>query len=266
MDTFIEEINDFYLDINKQSFINISSGQFSKLSVWLHKPTHKKFLIKEMVKNYNGIETFVHHLMKDNKYFIKLYYSFTSLRSNFLIMDYIENGDLFCLLQKEGQLSELETKFIVSQCADALNALHEKNIIHNDIKLENVLYKRHKQVYICDYGLCKINNSNYDGYTDGTIDYFSPEKISLNCAHDVSVDWWALGVLTHELFTGVHPYKLDPNEAITLDQLCVRQRKPLRNKHNLSFVAFNFIEELLKFNKNYRLTSYSLIKKHKFLL
>lgn len=262
MDVLIKELNDFYKDCQPQKKYKLIDGKFGKVSVYKHTLTQKEFLVKEIAaKNYNGIETFIHDLMKDNKYFIKVYYACTSLRSHVLIMDFIKGGDLFDLLRCESRLTEKETQLIVCQLCDALDALHRRKFIHNDIKLENILYTRYHQIYLCDFGLCKCigTESNFDG----TLDYFSPEKIKKK-PNDVHNDWWAVGILMYEMMTGKHPYKQNIDEDLTVDVLERRQRLNVSFKTNLSVTAKSFISSLLRYNINYRLNAYDNICKHLF--
>lgn len=209
------------------------------------------------------METMVHSLMGDERYFIKLYFSVTTLKSHILIMDFIKGGDLFDLFKKEERLATTEVKMIVCQLADALNSLHQHNIIHNDIKLENIIYNRYKQIYIADYGLCRIVGQK--SCHDGTMDYFSPEKIAGHDYH-YNFDWWALGILAHELITGLPPFKNDFDEKLTVEQLAKRQQRKLVFSNSINKDAQSFISNILKFNINYRLNKYNDIIKHNFLM
>ncbi|AIZ48561.1 protein kinase-1 [Agrotis segetum nucleopolyhedrovirus B] len=264
MDSALQEINDFYSEIIPEREHKLINGKYGQVSVWKHEPTQKLFLKKQIkLKHYNEVEPMIHALMKDNRYFINLYYSVTTLKSHVLIMDFIKGGDLFDLLKSERSLSTQETVLIVKQLCEGLYALHKHHYIHNDIKLENVMYNRYKQIYIADYGLCKVvgQKSCYDG----TVDYFSPEKIK-GRDYNYHFDWWAVGILTHELLTGTHPYKYDSDETLDVDKLEERQQKKLVFKSNVSPIAKSFIESLLKYNINYRMYKYSDIIKHSFLI
>lgn len=263
MDSALQEITDFYAEIKPVSDQKLIDGKYGEVSVWKHEPTQKLFLKKQIkIKHYNEIEPMVHALMKNNRYFINLYYSVTTLKYHVLIMDYIKGGDLFDLLKSEQSLTTQETRLIINQLCEGLYALHKHHYIHNDIKLENVLYNRYKQIYIADYGLCKVVGQ--ESCYDGTVDYFSPEKIS-GRNYDYNFDWWAVGILTHELLTGAHPYKNNPDETLTVDKLEERQQKKLVFKSSVSVNAQSFITSLLKYNINYRTCKYYEIKKHNFL-
>ncbi|AUV65262.1 protein kinase-1 [Alphabaculovirus myunipunctae] len=267
VDPALAEINDFCAGLKLERSIKVSDGKFGRVSVWRHVPTQYLFLKKTIkLKHYNEVEPMIHSLMSNHKYFIKLYYSVTTLKSHVLIMDYVKGGDLFELLKTEDHLSTTEAKLIVRQLCEGLHALHSHHIIHNDIKLENILYNRYKHIKIADYGLCKIVGQ--ESCYDGTIDYFSPEKINHH-RYDFHFDWWAVGVLTYELLCGEgeHPFKKECNEVLTVDKLAGRQQQQKLhfNRNNFNKDAQTFIVNMLKYNINYRLHKYSEIIKYDFL-
>nr|ANS70892.1 protein kinase-1 [Lymantria dispar multiple nucleopolyhedrovirus] len=260
MDAFVNNFQDFHKQCTARKVPNLVDGKFGKVSVWQHHPTQKSFFYKQIEdKHYTAIEAFVHNLMKHNRYFVKLFFSMHSLRGHLLIMDYVEDGDLFDLLQSEKRIREPELSLITYQLTDALQALHKHNIVHNDIKLENVLYTRYRQIYLCDYGLCKFVNtkSSYEG----TVDYFCPEKLAKKPV-DVGFDWWAVGVLLFEISTSKHPYKKYTDEIINMTTLHKRQIQ-----HAIVFpIDFDnvflkeFISVMLHYNVEERANTFSKIQ------
>lgn len=78
--------------------------------------------------------------------------------------------------------------------------------MHRDLKLENILVDDNGYIKIIDYGLAKIMPSSElaTSYC-GTPEYLAPEMVSL-VGHDMTVDWWALGVLIYEMLIGVTPF------------------------------------------------------------
>jgi serine/threonine protein kinase len=98
--------------------------------------------------------------------------------------------------------------------AKALNFIRKRNIIHRDLKLENILLDENFNCKISDFGwACQ----NFDGKRQticGTVDYLSPE-VSDNLHYDFGVDVWSLGVMAYELMTGSSPFSgKDTNETM----------------------------------------------------
>ncbi|ACO53453.1 PK-1 [Euproctis pseudoconspersa nucleopolyhedrovirus] len=263
MDMFLTEFIDFNRQFVKQKQFKLINGKFGSVSVYKHEPTQKELLVK-YIKNqaFNPIEPYVHHLMKDNKFFIKLYYSFDWLRGHLLIMDFIKEGDLFDLMKNEPHLTEDQIKLMVMQLVDALNALHNHKLIHNDVKLENVLCNSNMHIFLCDYGLCK--HIGTESVYDGTLDYFSPEKIN-KLTYDTHFDWWAVGVLTFELMSYQdHPFKINKEEELTLTKLKRRHSLKVTYPYSMSLHAHDFVFQMLQFDITKRLCVYEKIKQHNF--
>jgi len=137
----------------------------------------------------------------------------------FLVLDLVEGGDLFEHLYNKGMLSEDEARYVFVQIVDALAYIHSKNIIHRDLKLENILVdSAHSmpgfiEVKISDFGHSKLIR---DGYTQantacGTPQYWAPEQqmcgISLRPGYDERVDLWALGVVLYVMLTNKLPFE-----------------------------------------------------------
>nr|AKN90973.1 PK-1 [Buzura suppressaria nucleopolyhedrovirus]QYF10531.1 protein kinase 1 [Buzura suppressaria nucleopolyhedrovirus] len=264
MDMFNSEFTDFQKQFVLQPQYNLTDGKFGKVSVYKHEPTQKELLVKYIKSKYfNPIEPYVHYLMKNNKFFVKLYYSINWLSGHLLIMDFVKQGDLFDVINTR-TLSEDEVKLIVCQLVDALNALHVNNLIHNDVKLENILYRDNGQIVLCDYGLCQ--HIGIKSIYNGTLDYFSPEKIN-HGPYDTHFDWWAVGIVTYELLTKQnHPFKTNNIENLNISKLKLRQKEQvLFYNYNMSVKAKKFIYQLLNYNLHNRLVTYKEIKQHDFL-
>ena len=246
----------------------VIDGRFGKISILSHKPTSKLYLQKVIdSKNFNVDEIKVHHLMGDHNNFIKLFFNYSSLNEHALLMDYIDCPDLFEILQLDTKLTLDQICSVVRQLCCALNDLHACGFIHNDIKLENVLYfEALDRVYVCDYGLCKHENT--PSVHDGTLEYFSPEKIRRH-NYARSFDWYAVGVLAYKLLTnGQHPFEKKPNEMLDIAAMKRRQQyddiSMLKNVRSAS--GRDFVYCLTRFDIDFRLINFKQIIKHKFLI
>ena len=88
----------------------------------------------------------------------------------------------------------------------ALGELHSKGIMHRDLKLENIMVDENGYIKLIDYGLAKIiaDDELAMSYC-GTPEYLAPEMVD-NKGHDMTVDWWAVGILIYEMLIGVTPF------------------------------------------------------------
>lgn len=91
----------------------------------------------------------------DNNFIIKLHFAFQSSNYLYLVMDFMQGGELFYLLRKAYKFNEEFTRFYVAEIILALEYLHSKGIIYRDLKPENVLLNNDGNIKLCDFGLSK---------------------------------------------------------------------------------------------------------------
>jgi eukaryotic-like serine/threonine-protein kinase len=145
----------------------------------------------------------------------------------FIAIEYIEGASLAARV-KSGPLRLEEVLSIAVQIAEGLQAAHEKEIVHRDIKPQNIMVTNKGQVKILDFGLAKLRGSSVmtrAGTTLGTMGYMSPEQLRGEPV-DHRTDIWALGVLLYELTAGRKPFKGDYEDALAY-QVLNEQPEPL---------------------------------------
>jgi serine/threonine-protein kinase len=146
----------------------------------------------------------------------------------FIAMRYVRGGDVRSLLAESGQLGAARVAEIVSQVSSALDAAHERGLVHRDVKPANMLLDsragsgRPDHVYLSDFGLSKGTQST-SGLTNtgtflGTVDYISPEQIEGKPV-DGRADQYALACAAFELLTGAPPFRRDEPMAVMYAQL-----------------------------------------------
>jgi len=130
----------------------------------------------------------------------------------------IPGGSLAALLQ-EGPLSAPHTVGIVRQVADALTYAHGLGIAHRDVKPQNILLDSRGGVYLADFGIAKMLESEESitrtGLVSGTPQYMAPEHAT-GSALDHRVDIYSLGVVAYEMLTGAAPFNADTPVAVLL--------------------------------------------------
>lgn len=135
----------------------------------------------------------------------------------YIAMRYVEGVDLKQLLRREGPLEPRRALALVGQVAGALDAAHERGLVHRDVKPSNVLIAARDHVYLADFGLTKSTTDrsglSASGQIVGTIDYVAPEQIEGKPV-DGRADVYSLGCLLYECLTGEVPFPRDSELAV----------------------------------------------------
>jgi serine/threonine protein kinase len=149
-------------------------------------------------------------------------------RCLWLAMKYIRGRTLEQMLRDTGPLSLHDCFSVMEQVVGALHYAHRRGVIHRDLKPANVMLDDSGWAFLCDFGVAKqVGNPRLTqtGGTLGTPLYMSPEQL-YGKPLDARSDQYALGVLTFELLTGVHPFAADSVGEI-IRRHCSEQAPPL---------------------------------------
>lgn len=140
----------------------------------------------------------------------------------FIAMRYVEGSDLKALLMSQAPLDPGRVLRLFTQIGDALDAAHERGLVHRDVKPGNVLLAPGRgeveHVYLTDFGLTKRTTSLSAGLTGtghflGTIDYVAPEQIAAKPV-EPRTDIYAMGCMLYECLTGRLPFHRDDDAAL----------------------------------------------------
>src|SRR3954451_15248076 len=130
----------------------------------------------------------------------------------FVTMRYVEGSDLARLIAVERRLEPARAVRLIADVADALDAAHERRIVHRDVKPANVLIGVERGVehaFLADFGLTKMLQADTQdteaGTLVGTFDYTAPEQLDERGV-DARTDVYALGCVLYQALTGEVPY------------------------------------------------------------
>lgn len=142
--------------------------------------------------------------MVKHPFLITLWGTFQDSKNLYMVMDFIEGGELFSLLRKSQRFPNPVAKFYAAEVTLALDYLHSMDIIYRDLKPENLLLDRHGHLKITDFGFAK-EVPDITWTLCGTPDYLAPEVVASK-GYNKSVDWWSLGILIFEMLCGFTPF------------------------------------------------------------
>jgi serine/threonine protein kinase len=238
----------------------LGRGSFGKVVMVQYKDSQSyyamKILKKDLVKQTNQIfhtKTEREILEKiSHPFIVRLQYAFQSPEKLYIVTDFMQGGELFYHLRKEGYFNDLKTKFYICEIILAIEHLHKQNIIYRDLKPENILLDSDGHIKLTDFGLSKIvleySDPNSRTYTIcGTPEYLAPEILS-GSGYDKNVDWWSLGAVMYEMYVGYSPYKENKYKLDLENYL-----RPIPHHKNLSIKAYDLINNLLQNHVSRRL-------------
>lgn len=197
---------------------------------------------------------------------VKLYYAFQDHDKVYLILEYLDGGELFHHLAEQKYMSEKNASFYIAQIILALRYLHlNLKVIYRDLKPENCMLNAEGNLVLTDFGLSKVSSEDESRHSMiGTAQYMAPEVIKGE-DYDFRVDWWSLGCVAYDMLTGGPPFTGATNEKI-MDKV-VHSKRYLKFPFYLSLDAKDLLRKLLQSNPEKRFDidkNFEQLKQHRF--
>lgn len=235
----------------------IGKGSFGKVMMVRKKDDGKIFAMKVLRKDAIIARRQVAHTRSEKEilgkinhpFIVNLHYAFQTDKKLYMILDYVNGGELFFHLKKEGKFAEARVRMYAAEIVLALAHLHSFEIVYRDLKPENILLDSDGHICITDFGLSKeIKVDEGTGTFCGTPEYLAPEVLN-GKGHGTQVDWWSLGTLVYEMLTGLPPFYSN-NINVMYNKIL---RGELRFPPSISPDAQSLIEGLLTRDPKLRL-------------
>jgi serine/threonine protein kinase len=229
---------------------------------------------KKNGEKYIRREIEVHKLLNGHPNIIKLYdviedYTPPPLgecRSIYLVLEYCRVGDMY-KFQAGRPFSEAQVQLYMRQLVSALKYCYDNNVVHRDLKPHNILLFSQTTLKLSDFGLSKIEDSNYSSAQQaqqaqqGKIDmsstlcgsplYMSPELLHYR-KYDNRSDIWSLGIIMYEFITGTPPYHVKSFNSL-LNKVINPIELPKQFKNRISVLCYEFLMKLLEKNPDSRI-------------
>lgn len=172
----------------------------------------KDVLLKDQVENTRTEKRIMASASKgtaQHPYLVQLRYAFQTRQKLYLIMSYYPGGCLFVHLRraKDQHFDPIRARFYAAEIMLGLRHLHTLDVLHRDIKMENVLVDAKGHVHLTDFGLSKEHGAHKGGSQTfcGTPEYVAPELLQRQ-KYGQAADWWSFGVMVYEMLAGFTPF------------------------------------------------------------
>jgi serine/threonine protein kinase len=194
----------------------IDSGGMAEVYLGQDLQQDKKVAIKILHESYSANKNFIARFQKEAQILIKLdnpnivsvYDWGHSGNLYFIVMEYVSGESLNKLIERNGHLSPRQAATIAARVCDALAAAHAGNLIHRDIKPQNIIISDNDVVKLTDFGIAKIVADDLTKTMSilGTSHYVSPEQAQGKVL-DYRSDIYSLGIVMYEMLTGDVPFR-----------------------------------------------------------
>ncbi|PHT82230.1 CBL-interacting serine/threonine-protein kinase 1 [Capsicum annuum] len=240
----------------------LGEGNFGKVKYAKHVDSGKSFAIKildksrildlrstDQIKREIGTLKLLKH-----PNVVRLYEVLASKSKIYMVLEYVNGGELFDRIVSKGKLSEAQGRKLFQQLVDGVCYCHDKGVSHRDLKLENVLIDSKGNIKITDFGLSALpQHFRDDGLlhtTCGSPNYVAPEILSNRGYDGATSDTWSCGVILYVILTGYLPFD-DRNLAVLYQKIL---KGDVHIPKWLSAGAKNLIKRILDPNPHTRIT------------
>ncbi|XP_052635303.1 MAP/microtubule affinity-regulating kinase 4 isoform X2 [Harpia harpyja] len=224
----------------------IGKGNFAKVKLARHILTGHEVAIKIIDKtqlNPTSLQKLFREvrIMKglNHPNIVKLFEVIETEKTLYLVMEYASAGEVFDYLVSHGRMKEKEARAKFRQIVSAVHYCHQKNIVHRDLKAENLLLDADANIKIADFGFSNefTLGSKLDTFC-GSPPYAAPELFQGKKYDGPEVDIWSLGVILYTLVSGSLPF-----DGHNLKEL---RERVLRGKYRVPFYMSTDCENILR--------------------
>lgn len=195
----------------------MGKGAFGKVNLAIHRLSSKFVALKSINKQFMTEEASKRKVMQEfnilrrtrQQNVVRLYESFETPQHIVFVMEVCGGGDLLTYVRRRRKLKEDVARHLFKQIITGLRYCHSKNVLHRDIKLDNILLTSQGHVKICDFGVSKLITKHKELMFEqcGTPAYIAPEVFENKGYVGYQSDVWSAGVVLYAMLFGTVPFK-----------------------------------------------------------
>lgn len=234
----------------------LGKGAFARVLLVRKQSDNEKYAMKILKKKEIRLRNEENHIISERKilesakslFIVELKYAFQTKSKLYMVMEFMQGGELFYHLSKQRRFNEDVARFYIAEVIVGIEYLHNEGIIYRDLKPENILLGLDGHIKLSDFGLSKMftEENTHTRTLCGTPEYQAPE-ILVNAEYDKSVDYWSIGCLLYEMISGIPPY-FDKNRENLKARILTESP---RFSRIFSDAAKDIIDKLLVKNVNF---------------
>lgn len=183
---------------------------------------------------------------------VKIYDIWENRDEIYLILEFVEKGDLFEYINRHGQMTEEQAMYVFRQLMSAMDYCHRHNICHRDLKPENILLKADGQVKIADFGMAALQQGPHHQLRTscGSPHYAAPELLKARVYQGAKADIWSMGVILFAMLAARLPFD-EPD----MDKMLAKARKGIYQMPSFfSKDAKDLVHRILQVDPNVRIS------------
>ena len=240
----------------------LGTGSYGRVLLFQHNKTKAQYAVKAIDKRQQINAQEKNHFLQEVEIMykihhpnvVKLYGHFEDNTYCYLLMEYIERGELFSFIPENGKpkISNQQIASLIRDVISAIYYIHHMNppIMHRDIKPENILITSNMKAKLSDFGWSTYFKPGIKRNSlSGTPIYMAPEMIK-RIGYDEKIDIWSIGVLLFELLTGDQAWPGDNIETVKYNICNLRIGWP----EDMNIIAADLISKILKANPEERIS------------
>ena len=247
----------------------IASGGMADIYMGQDQKLNRKVAIKILSSNYAQDRSFVARFKREAQILAKLsdenivqIYDWGQYNgSYFICMEYIEGSSLKEIIERKGLIAPRAAARYAIKICEALEAAHKNNLIHRDIKPQNILITADNQVKVTDFGIAKhsLDDATKTLNIIGTANYLSPEQ-AMGKTIDHRTDIYSLGIVLYEMLTADLPFRGESTIEVSLKHINEAPARPSLMVPGIPPVLEKIVMHCLQKDSSFRYSTVSRLK------